>query len=218
MRRVPPDPPSGGKRRAQYWLRWAHVYISMISLLLVLFFGLTGITLNHPEWTFLGADTTTQSVTGLLPEELIATDQVGSVDEADNQPDGTLFLAVSRLVRGRHDVSGEVSDFSIDGDRGSISYRAPGYGADLFFDVGTGEYELTESRQGWLGVMNELHKGRDSSSAWRWVVDISGGLLVVVAVTGLGIQLLMRKRRVRALTLTLLACIATVLAIMVAMP
>ena len=33
-------------------MRWIHVYTSMISLLIVLFFGLTGITLNHPKWTF----------------------------------------------------------------------------------------------------------------------------------------------------------------------
>ncbi|MEO6123457.1 MAG: PepSY-associated TM helix domain-containing protein [Ilumatobacteraceae bacterium] len=47
--------PSASKRRKQVtsrWVRWVHVDTSMISLLVVLFFGITGITLNHPDWTF----------------------------------------------------------------------------------------------------------------------------------------------------------------------
>ena len=32
-------------------LRWLHVYVSMLSFRAILFFAITGITLNHPEWT-----------------------------------------------------------------------------------------------------------------------------------------------------------------------
>lgn len=39
-------------------LRWLHVYVSMLSFLTILFFAITGITLNHPEWT-LGLTQTT---------------------------------------------------------------------------------------------------------------------------------------------------------------
>ena len=51
--------------------------------------------------------------------------------------------------------------------------------------------------------MNDLHKGRDTASSWNWLIDIAGGLLVVVAATGLGIQLFLRKRRTRALLFAL---------------
>ncbi len=185
----------------------------MISLLLMLFFGLTGITLNHPEWTFLGADTTTETVTGSLPTDLVV-----PAGGAEAEADGTRFLAVSQLVRERHGVSGEVTDFGVEGDEGSISYRAPGYGADLFFDTRSGRYELTTSRQGLLGIMNELHKGRDATSAWRWIIDISGALLVIIALSGLGIQFLMRKRRLRALSLSLAGAVIAIIAIVLAMP
>ena len=33
--------------RIHSWLRWLHIYISMFTLLVVLFFAVTGITLNH---------------------------------------------------------------------------------------------------------------------------------------------------------------------------
>lgn len=50
----------------QRWFRWAHSYTSMISLVIILFFGATGITLNHPTWTLAGhADST--KATGTLP-------------------------------------------------------------------------------------------------------------------------------------------------------
>ncbi len=46
-------------------LRWLHVYISMLSFLVILFFAITGVTLNHPEWTF-GATETLEEETGAL--------------------------------------------------------------------------------------------------------------------------------------------------------
>src|SRR5438105_10380286 len=32
--------------------RWLHIYLSMFGLATVLFFSVTGITLNHPDWFF----------------------------------------------------------------------------------------------------------------------------------------------------------------------
>ena len=67
------------------------------------------------------------------------------------------------------------------GDEGTISYKAPGYAADLFFSVQTGDYRLIVEQQGFVGVMNDLHKGRDAPGSWKWIIDISALLLVVAA-------------------------------------
>ncbi len=101
---------------------------------------------------------------------------------------------------------------------GTIIYEAPGYGAEVFFDVETGSYDLTIDQEGFVAVMNDLHKGRDASTTWRWVIDISGGLLVVVALTGLGIQLFLRKRRVSALAWSALGAAVSLALIWWAMP
>jgi hypothetical protein len=193
-----------GKRGFQWqqWSRWLHVYTSMISLLLVLFFGLTGITLNHPTWT-LGSGPSTRTVTGTLPAGF---DANGTVD----------FLAVSEYVRNHDGVTGHVADYSATDSAGQIAYKAAGYAADLQFDIASGNYTLRVSEQGFLAVMNDIHKGRDTDSSWSWVIDLAGGLLVVVAVTGLGIQLFMRKRRVLALSLAGGALVVSVLLMYVA--
>ncbi|MEQ1701451.1 MAG: PepSY-associated TM helix domain-containing protein [Ilumatobacteraceae bacterium] len=190
---------SSGRRRSattNRWMRWLHVYTSMISLLVVLFFGITGLTLNHPQWT-LGDAAERTTYTGTLPADF---------DPTSND----YLLSVSEYLRDQHDVGGTISEFGVSGTDGTLSYKAAGYAADAFFDTATGEYELVIEQQGFVGVMNDLHKGRDTTSSWKWVIDASAILLVVVSLTGLGIQLFQRKRRTRALLIAGVATVVTV--------
>ena len=141
------SPRAGSGRRARkgqvaQWTRWLHVYTSMISLLIVLFFGITGLTLNHPSWN-LGGSATTSTYSGTIPAGF-ATD--GNVD----------FLAVTEHVRKTDGVRGTVADYRADAFQGSVSFKGPGYAADLVFDVTTGQYQVTVEEQGLLGVLNDL--------------------------------------------------------------
>jgi hypothetical protein len=47
--------------------------------------------------------------------------------------------------------------------------------------------------------MNDLHKGRNAGSYWKWLIEIAGHLLVVISISGLVMQLFLRKRRIAAL-------------------
>ena len=173
------------ERRTHHWSRLIHVYTSMIALLVVLFFAITGLTLNHPDWTF-GDATDTETVTGTFPfdAQLAAADGTqGSVD----------FLSISEYVRINYDVRGDVDSFGATTTEGSIAFKNPGYSAELFFDVDTGEFELTIEQQGWVAVMNDLHKGRDTGNAWKWVIDGAAGFLVVISLTGLTMQFFLPK-------------------------
>ena len=44
-------------------------------------------------------------------------------------------------------------------------------------------------------MLNDIHKGRDTTSSWSWVIDAAAIFLLVITVTGVAIQLLQRKRR-----------------------
>ncbi len=157
----------------------------MISLLIVLFFGATGITLNHPSWT-LGDHADTSTATGTLPSGFTSN---GTVD----------FLKISEFVRGKYGITAPVSDYAADQSQGHISYAAPGYAASAVFDVTAGTYTVHIEQQGFVAVLNDLHKGRSTNGAWNWTIDVAGGFLVAVALTGLGIQLFLRQRRGRLL-------------------
>ncbi|MCU1394392.1 MAG: peptidase [Ilumatobacteraceae bacterium] len=192
-----------GTQATAKWVRLLHVWTSMISLLVVLFFAATGITLNHPNWTF-GLNGSTTVHTGTLPD---GWDANGAVD----------FLKVSEFVRNQYDVKGAVGDYSATSTDGLISFKAPGYAADLVFKVPSGTFTLTIQQQGLLAVMNDIHKGRDTAGSWGWVIDASGGFLVVVALTGLGIQLFQRKRRRSSLIIAGVATVATLVLIYISL-
>jgi hypothetical protein len=184
-------------------VRLLHVWTSMISLLVVLFFAATGITLNHPNWTF-GLDGTTSVHTGTLPAGWYVN---GAVD----------FLKASEYVRNNFDVKGSVDDYSATSTDGLISFKAPGYAADLSFKVPSGAFTLTIQQQGLLAVMNDIHKGRNTAGSWGWVIDASGGFLVVVALTGLGVQLFQRKRRRSSLIIAGTAAIVSLVLIYISL-
>ncbi|MFV0258837.1 MAG: PepSY-associated TM helix domain-containing protein [Acidimicrobiales bacterium] len=169
----------------QKWTRLIHVYLSMAALLVVLFFGVTGVTLNHPDWT-LGFPATTIADDGDLPASAIGSD--GTVE----------LLALSEYLRAEAGVRGEVSDFGSTDTGGYLSYRGPGYAADVQFDIGAGTYTISGEQQGFVGVMNDLHKGRDTNTGWGWLIDVAGGFLILISLSGLGLQLFLRRRRTSA--------------------
>lgn len=172
------------KTSTHRWSRWLHVYSSMIALVVVLFFGITGITLNHPSWTF-GDETERTLSSGTLPSGW------------DRRP--VDFLAVTEHIRTTYGVGAPVSAYQETDGQGTVSFRGPGYAADLSFSTVDGAFDLTVEQQGFVGVMNDLHKGRDTNGSWKWAIDVAGGLLVAISATGLTMQLFLRKRRTRAL-------------------
>lgn len=185
-----PARPAPRKRSAQaQWnvtLRWLHTYTSMISLLVVLFFSITGITLNHPDWLF-GTKEVKTEVTGTMPAGWIKNGEVN-------------WLTVAEELRAKQNLKGRANEPSVNGNEADISFLAPGYSADAFIDTQTGKYTVNILQQGGVAVMNDLHKGRDAGTAWKWVIDVSGAILTLVSLTGIGILLFLKKTRTQALT------------------
>ncbi len=168
-------------------VRWLHLYLSVLSFVLVLFFAVTGLTLNHPDW-FADAERTTEQKGKINPAWVSGTDTL-SVNK----------LAIVEYFRAKHGLKGSVSEFRMDEQECTVSFRGPGYSADVFIDRPAGNFELTETHLGLVAVMNDLHKGRDTSQGWAWVIDISAVFMTLVSVTGLLLLLFLKKRRVNGL-------------------
>ncbi len=171
--------------KVQNWSRLVHVYLSMACFAIVLFFSFTGLTLNHPEWTF-GLPGSTSQQTGTLP----ATWRVGGQTD---------WLVVADTLRDAYDLRGAVSDRNDQGGQSTISFKGPGFGADAQIDDATGTYQITVERQGLLGILNDLHKGRDTAASWNWLIDVVAVLLILISLSGLLLQLYLRRRRRSAL-------------------
>lgn len=160
----------------------------MVSLVAVLFFAATGVTLNHPDW--LAAEST-RELTGTLP---VAWKSTKGID----------WLVVDEYLRSKEGVHGAVSDRNADNDQASITFKSPGYGADCFIKVADGTYRMTISYQGAIGVLNDLHRGRDAGRSWAWLIDVAGYFLVFLSLTGLGLLWYLKKVRLKGFA-TLLA-------------
>jgi hypothetical protein len=110
-------------------------------------------------------------------------------------------LNIAEYFRNKHHVKGAVSDFRIDDSQVSISYRGPGYEGDAYITRETGEYELSQTRGSFVAFMNDLHKGRDTGTAWSWVIDVSAIFLVLISLSGLILLLFIKKKRMSGMIL-----------------
>ncbi len=185
------------RRRTAIMTRWLHIYLSMVSFAVVLFFAVTGLTLNHAEALSHGEKVTELSGT-LTPQEL------GPKENPDK-------LAMVEHVRNAHGIHGAVADMRVEDDQVSFSFRGPGYSADTTVDRASGAYKVVETRAGFLAVLNDLHKGRDTGKAWAWVIDISAVLLTLVSLTGLLLIFFIYKKRTSGLILAAAATLVCVL-------
>ena len=173
------------KLRVHAVVRWLHTYISMFSLLLILFFSLTGVTLNHPEWSINNV-TSHRDIKGTLPADWRAGDNVN-------------WLRVAEYLRTKHGVRGHADDPRLESGEGSIAFKAPGYSADCFIQQKTGAYELSVDTRGTVAWLNDLHRGQDAGSAWMRAIDASGIGLTLISITGLGLLFYLKKVRIKAL-------------------
>jgi uncharacterized protein len=178
--------------------RWLHIYLSMISFVIVLFFSITGLTLNHAEY-FQGDPVTTEAK--------------GNIDSSwINQEDTNHIrkLEIVEFFRKTHTVKGALSDFRIDESEISLSFKAPSYEATAFIDRSNGYYSLSQTSQGTMAFFNDLHKGRDTGKAWLWVIDLSAILMTIISLTGLILLLFIKRKRWSGLLLLLIGLLLSI--------
>jgi len=171
------------KRQIMILSRWLHIYLSMASFGILFFFAITGLTLNHADW--FAKQQHTNLVRGTLDHKYL-TKQVAK-------------LEVVEYLRTTHAIHGAVKDFRIEDADCAIAFKGPGYAADVLIDRATGRYELTETRMGFVALLNDLHKGRDTGAAWAWMIDLSAVLMTLVALTGLLLIFFLQKKRLSGL-------------------
>lgn len=171
------------RRRTATAARWLHIYGSMVSLSLLLFFSVTGLTLNHAGW-FADAQRTAQ-FRGQVPVAWTAGEMAK--------------LEIVEHLRRSHGIRTGLSEFRAEEGQAAVSFKGPGYTADAVLDRATGRYDVTETRMGLAAVLNDLHKGRDTGPAWSWLLDVTAGLLVVVSLSGLMLLWYLQRKRVAGL-------------------
>ncbi|HRF01027.1 MAG TPA: PepSY-associated TM helix domain-containing protein [Pirellulaceae bacterium] len=207
--------------------RVVHLFAAMAGFSVLLFFSVTGITLNHPEW-FGQPVVRTKTETGQVELRWLGSaDDAAATDEdvpatstdvaADDSPTDTTDevpevdrLAIAEYLRATHRLRGTVSTFDVEPTGVAVTFLAPGYAARATIVRSTGRYEVAIDRHDFVSLLNDLHRGREGSTAWRVAIDVAGGLLVFTSLTGVWLLVHLKKRRAAGV-ITLIAGVAALL-------
>jgi hypothetical protein len=167
----------------------------MLSFALLLFFAVTGLTLNHAEW--FDSHERPTVIHGALNKAWVNTPDPAAVakDELVN------------YFRRKYRTKDALSDFHVDGQQCEILFKGPGYEADAIIDRETGTYDLSVSPFSLVAILNDLHKGRDAGKSWSAVIDFSAILMALVSLTGLTLIFFLNKRRFSGLVLVVVGAL-----------
>jgi hypothetical protein len=182
----------------------------MFSMAALLFFSVTGITLNHPTWFFGETEHSTQAQGQLKTEWLNLADpraDSGGESDAGRRVDK---LQVVEHLRKAHGIRGALVEFRTDDRECMVTFKGPGYAADAFIDRVNGHYDLTESAHGFVAIINDLHKGRDTGKAWSVLIDVAAGLMTFVSLTGLVLLFYIKRRRISGLVTAVVGTVVVV--------
>lgn len=171
--------PVDAKRRS-YWLKTLHEWhwiSSALCLVGILFFSITGVTLNHSAQIEASPEVIQRKA--ILPDELRT-----ALAGADSASDPALPAALREWISKTMDV--EVGARMGEWSEGEIYVSMPRAGGDawLSIDRASGAIEYEKTDRGWISWFNDLHKGRNTGTAWAWFIDVFALACVVFSVSG----------------------------------
>lgn len=215
--RGPAKPPRGKTWSTRFAaaVRWLHIYVSLLAFTALVFFGVTGITLNHPTWFGADSQQMIEAQGEMNPQWLESASLAApepSTAEADPnaEPPEPLLLGKLEIVdylRATHKIRGAVSEFRADDRECLVLFKGPAYAADAVIDRETGKYQVVITAMGMVALINDLHKGRDSGFAWSIVIDVVSLMTVFASVTGLILIFYIKRKRTAGLITTLVGTI-----------
>ena len=174
-------------RQSRKW----HGYLSALAFLALIFFSVTGIMLNHPEW-FSAEPGQSRQYEVVLPADLLVT----ALTTEDPPRTIAEIAGTSTPLVGAYS-SGEIMDGSamirFEGTRGS---------SDLSIDLQTGRTEVAISQASASTILQELHRGTSAGIVWRLLLDVTAALIILLSIIGYVLFFSLRFKLRTSLVLT----------------
>lgn len=174
-----------------FWLKQLHTWhwvSSAISLIGLLLFALTGITLNHAA-DVEGAPVSIER-SGVLPGPLRAQIAPDSRGEAKKPLPPPVAAWVERKIGQSGQGEAEWSAEEV-----YLALPRPGGDGWISIDRNSGKVTSEATSRGWISYLNDLHKGRNAGTVWKWFIDIFAVACFLFAITGLFLLQLHAKKR-----------------------
>ncbi|VWX52879.1 PepSY-associated TM helix domain-containing protein [Novosphingobium sp. 9U] len=183
--------PRKSRKVRTFWLKQLHTWhwiSAAISLAAMLLFSVTGLTLNHAA--SIAAEPVVTQSNGRLPMALV--ESLPKPGDSHAPLPDRVAAAVAKVVP--LDPAGFAADWS---DEGEVYVAMPGPGRDAWVSIDrtTGAVSAERTERGWISYVNDLHKGRNTGSAWFWFIDVFAVACLVFTITGLVLLQLHSKHR-----------------------
>ena len=164
-----------------WWLRQLHTWhwvSAAISLIGMLMFTATGVTLNHAA--SIPAKPHVEKRSGTLPASLLRVlkDKPGKADAP--MPEAVAKAVATEVGLDPTGRPGEWSDDEI-----YVALPRPGGDAWVSVERATGAVKAEVTWQGWFSFLNDLHKGRNTGLVWRLFIDAFAAAALIFTSTGL---------------------------------
>ncbi len=181
-----PQPAARASRPAKrkwrgWWLKQLHTWhwiSAAVSLVAMLLFAITGITLNHAASIAATPVVTTRNAP--LPPLIVRA--LAVPPPAPDAPLPTKVAAAAKRAVGL-DPAGHAAEWS-DGEV-YVALPRPGGDAWLSIDRASGRITAEITDRGWISYLNDLHKGRNAGTAWFWFIDVFAVACILFTLTGL---------------------------------
>ena len=177
-------------------VRHWHGYLSAFAFLALMFFSFSGIGLNHPDW--LAEEAEGVRVAATLPLEQLQAAQKSA------DPGAALGLRAAE----RMPLKGAYASADINGGEAFLRFTGVKGASDVTIDLKAGAARGEVRTADALVVLNDLHRGKNVGAAWRWVIDISAIVLLVLSLLGYVLFFTLRFRLKVALVLTAVSLVA----------
>ena len=174
-----------------FWLKQLHSWhwiSAAVSLVGMILFAVTGVTLNHAAQ--IPAEPVTKEQTAVLPAPLLARLADFPQETTDPAPD-----AVARWASGAlgAEIAGKPTETTP--QEVYVALPAPGGDGWVVIDRATGEALRETTTRGPIAYLNDLHKGRNAGVVWYWFIDVFAVACVIFALTGLALLWLHARGR-----------------------
>lgn len=159
-------------------VRQWHWISSAVCLVGMLLFSLTGITLNHAE--LIPASISTEEINIEVPLPLVRNIDIPEQEKSPLPENLRSWLSENLSLHIPASVRGEWMD-----DEVYVPLPRPGGDAWMSLNLDTGELVYEKTTRGLIAYLNDLHKGRDTGTAWSWFIDVFAVACIVFCISGL---------------------------------
>lgn len=181
-------------------MRVSHIYSAAPVLLLMVFFAITGVYLNHPEFD-------EGSVTSEQREVALPAWADGDWDEAG--PPAPMVLKLLHWLDDEHQISG--IDFTVEYDEFDSVLIIDMAGPDgttlveMFFEEQT---VLVDQRElSLLATLNNLHRAKHVTGFWLYLSDFSAICMLIFCISGFWLIAVNKLERAQASIALLTGCV-----------